>query len=511
MSNFLDETIAVEIDLYDGNEIKTLRLCNQGPVTKLISETKVQFEPRLYIPIQLGSKISAEQYGSLLRGVANGGTIDFAIDEKIWPWLSYHWLGRVFRIYQGNGNKFENLNLVYEGRVADLNYDTTTPKATIKTIDASVDLDAPLVSDLYPNDSVVIALRGKPKPYLRGTVYSVSPVLEDDPTQTYRLSFGKALAEVIELRVGGVPWEQTNLTPGAGQYKVNLSQGTLVLGSTALGGEVLCDVKAIGWESFTSEKFIREIVTSLGQEVDEESFSSFTTAASGLIGFYTIDPINKLDVLDEICFGVGGWWTFGSDGKIRIGVIAAPSLPDIGLSEINISSLQLSGIIPPAWRIRVEYKRNWQPLNNSLPGVTDVDKQNMSASGIIAPAYENQLIKVSEPRAVDVALIRTLFVNEIDAIKVRDRLSEAWGVERRLYDAICWDEAPELYKNANIDYQMINGNFRIHSVVLSIGHGPVALQLWGSLPIQIFQPSPSKTFTPFILDESSLDSGDVLA
>ena len=479
--------VAVELDLYL-NKKTTIRFWS-GDDTGLgllrldDDNNLVQFDPRLLIPIQIGSEITSEQYGELVRGVGKGGLIEFLIDESVWSYLSYHWLGRNVRVYEGNsGDRFDDMNLIYTGRIDNLSYDEV--KANVKLTDASLDLDKPLVSDFY-DETALESIRGRPKPYLRGEVYSVEPVLEDDVNQVYRLSWNKALDEIIEIRIGGVVWNETSAaTPGSGEWKGDLANGTFSLGSSTLGQEVRCDVKA---GTYSSVDLITEIVESFGGSIDTAVLKNCNKAAPGEIGFFAKDPINVSDVLDQISFGAGALWEFEFDGKIRIRAIEKPDsdlkfrkYSMIELGEDNIDSLTLSDIIPPIWRLRVEYKRNWQPLTNILPGVTDADKARFTSTGIVAEAFQDLSIKFQEPRAVDAPLIRTLFVHEDDAIVVRDRLKNAWMIEGRIYDIVCWiDQVPELYDTLKIDFKMVSGYFRIHSILRNVGGGPTALRVWG--------------------------------
>lgn len=480
--------VAVEIDLYDGSAVQTLRMWNGAAgaraLTAVIDGEHVQFEPRLTKPIEQGSRIEADQQGEAVRGQANGGEIEFAIDAAIWPWLAYHWKGRDFRVYEGeHTDSFAELALVYAGRVVDLAFNADTSKAAVKTADAGDDIDGPLISDLYP-DAALSSLRGNPKPRLWGTVYSIAPALVDEPTGTYDVSTAAGAAQIdaiMDLRVGGVPWEEVIGTPGSGQWSLDTAAGTVTLGSKTLGADVRCDARAVGWETLTSAALLEEVVTEAGGTVDAAMLAAFAAAVPGPIGFYTTTtPINGLDALDLITAGAGGWYQFGDDQKFRVGVIAAPGTPVAALTDVNIVALRLVGIIPPAWRIRVEYRRNFDPPSNLLEGVTDAEAAALQATGVTAPAYENEAIKVAEPRAVDVPLISTLFVNEADAVAVRDRLAVAFGVERRLYEVTCrLDTVLKLYDTVSVDYQMVSGNYRVHSVLRSIGEGSVRLILWG--------------------------------
>lgn len=464
--------------------IVTLRLGSEGFVTTIDGERQA-FDPRLFVPIQIGSRIAAEQYGTPVRGAANGGTIDFTLgsgrlgaDPDIWPWLAHHWKGRTFRVYLGDpGDAYEDLELAYTGRVDNLTHDTL--RASIGTTDARSDLDVPIVDDLYA-DSAPEALRGRPKPELRGQRNCIAPVLIDEAALIYQVS-RLPLDDITELRVGGIPWDRVASSPGPAQWAPNLAAGTFQLGGSTEGGEVRVDAKATGWASLTTAELVRQIVTEAGGTVNAAAMAGLDAAAPYLIGWdTTTEPVNRLNALDEIMAGIVGFWTPRTDGSITAGVLAAPSSgATLALSRVGIQRLQLAGLVPPAWRIRIEHSRNAQPGTQFFDAVSEADQQKWRSGGIIAPAFEDETIKTAEPRAVDVPLIRSLVNTEADAVAIRDRASVAWGVERRLYDVSAYVPAPELYVTASVDFQMVAGNFRVHSTLRSLGGGATALQLWG--------------------------------
>ena len=163
--------VAVEFDLLDdtGNPV-TLLLSNNGSVVRTLGGALHQYYPRLTgLPIQLGATITVTQYGQPVRTQPNGGAIQFHLDESIWIWTAYHWIGRPFRAYEGNpATPFAtmvdvdaDMQLVYVGRVAGFTQDTLV--ATVQTTDASLDIDNPLVTNFY-DVTFPVGLQGKPRP-----------------------------------------------------------------------------------------------------------------------------------------------------------------------------------------------------------------------------------------------------------------------------------------------------------------------------------------------------------
>lgn len=473
----------------------TRYLSSERFVTTMEDGRRQQYEPRLKgLPLLLGSRISALIPGQTQpRLTENGGVIQFALDEGIWDWLQVdqHYKGQEFRVYLADpGDKHADLELVYRGRVEDLVHDTVT--ATLRTATAEIDLDNNLVDDLYGDDDPE-ELRGRPKPRLYGEGRCLAPVLYDPATLLYHLSTASgapALAEVTELRVGGDPWIQVDSYPDEAQYAVDLSAGTIQLGGQTLGGEVRCDARAVGYDSLTTAGLVRLLVEAKGLSVSEAAMTALDAVAPYLIGYYTTtDPVNRLNALDEIMSGVFGYWGVDDLGVITAGAFALPAInPSRSLTSLGIVSLTKSGDIPPAWRIQVEYARNWQPQQTFFGDDATIEelKQRWGQGGIIAPEWSHDTIKDSEPRAVDVPLVRSLVQTEADATDITNRMAAVLGEPRHLYDVTARTPVPRTFDTIAVDYKMVRGNFRALAAQRAYGAGASVLQVYGAplLPSQ---------------------------
>lgn len=232
--------VALEVDLWDAvdpenpDNTTTLRLSNRGPLTRVANGEIHQYDPRLQVPIQVGSNLtifSGDQYGGgsmfqqPLRAGSQSTSISWAISPDFVDYLNkarFRWIGRVWRLYEGRTateigvDVDADLTLIYTGNVAGLAYSFDgSPTATMQGIDASSNLDKSLVDDIYPDDFTIESLRGKPRPQLWGRRISIVPVLEDQANLIYRVSRAP-LDDVTEVRVGGVPWRRSGTAPGPG-------------------------------------------------------------------------------------------------------------------------------------------------------------------------------------------------------------------------------------------------------------------------------------------------------
>lgn len=493
--------VAVEFDLYSDTlqGIKTLRLCNRAPLFSRLVPAE-NYEPRLVTPINLGTSISAQTYGQPMRALENQGVIEFLIGNELVEWpepgLSVtttsrfaemafaedlHWIGRPFRVYEGQStpnNFVEELDLVFVGRITDVSHDTK--RCTVRTGDASIDLDAPLVSDLYPTTALT-SIASRPRPQGWGTCFAVEPVLIDDINLIYEIS-RKSIVGVREIRIGGIAWGQSLISPpGAGEWYVDTNTAQIQLGSDTLGGDVRCDVE------FEEVSGVGDLITKIANvydiPIDTAALQELDGRHNFIVGYYARDPINGLAALDDIVTGCGCWWGVRPTGELTAGFIGSPSTEaeiDTILDRTNVLSMSLSQMIPPAWRVPVEYERHWQTQGQFFEGVDEPEKQRWTSTGLKV-SREDATIKTAEPRAYDVPTMRSVAITAQNASTINNIFWDAWSVDRKLLECAAWIDPRQisLYQTISVDYMMFRKNYRIMSAVPSIGGGPSQLQLWG--------------------------------
>jgi hypothetical protein len=486
--------VAVEIDVYDryNLETKKLQIVNRGP---FFDGDGNQFYLGLGLPISLGIRISADVYGQILRGTTEGGDINFEIVgiEEWFDTRRFHWINSEFRVYTGYSLEglLSDLSLVYTGLVSDMTHNFYV--ATLKTTDKSNLINKPLLTTVY-NDTFPSAIQGKVKPKLFGKVFNLEPVLEDEVNLIYRVTVvpvsGDALDDVTRLSVGGVNWDKVGGTPGAGQWSVDLVNGTVQLGSVTLGGEVRCDAQVPGYATFYTGDLLQEVVELAGGSVDGDSAKYFTASQNDRVGFYTgTESLNVQDVLDTITQRQGGFWTCSVSGDILYKPLTYPSGPftigmqNLYLSQVEIKDIVQSKLIPAVWRVRVEYAPNWSPVTQFFEGVTDEEKAQQSVLGIthdsVNGLFDTQ-VKDLDPAAGDI-YIRTLCWEAAPAYSIGSRLFGGWRFERRLFDikAYCDPSLVEIYTGVNMKYGFMNLGGFAHRAVMVIGGGPNEFQVWG--------------------------------
>lgn len=497
MANF----VAVEFDVYDvvGDAIVTRYLCSAGP---LYRASTTAYEPRLTnLPIMIGVSLAVELYGQTVRGAVNAGRIEFLVGgdslstNTVYDWFTsrYHWLGHDFRVYESNtySSDISDYTLVYTGRIADISMTDTL--ASITTTDASSDLDGALVDDFY-DSSMPAGIAGQPRPYQWGRTLLIEPVLEVEATLTYRVSARiGGIADVTKVTVGGLSWNKVTSAPRGGQWCIVVGYAGLIqLGAVPLGGEIRADVNSFDYATMDTAALMSLFISGK-LSADATSMSQLSTDYGALVGYWTsTNPVNRLDAMDDVMRRAVGWWYVGFDEKLRAGVIKAPGTPTLYLNSSGASasgaartihSVKLMQVIPPAWRVRVEFDRNWVPNHTFYETVADNYRASYSAAGehITDPA-EDTALHANDPRAVDMELIRALCLIDTEANAVRDRVAAAFSVQRFLFQVEVWIDAGdiELYDTVQLTYGPWDMPCRVHGLTQAFGGGaPSVLQLWG--------------------------------
>lgn len=498
--------VAVEVDLWnlDTSAIVTLRLCNRGPLSRTVDAGRVLFLPRLITPFKLGSRVEIGEYGSSPRGSNNGGIVEFAMDEEILTYMDsdHVWHGREIRIYAGPLPYFDDaypeiwdtLTLAYIGMVSNLNHNTQTAK--ISVTDKSFILNEPVIDLLYnevDDPTVESALIGKPKPRLWGEANFIEPTLEDAVNYVYRISKTTLSPAILNLSItlGGIFWTGVASSPTPGEFSADLVNGTFTLGGTPDNGELRVYARTPDYNTFNYDDLITDLVVGAGGSVDATSMTALSVTGQGgfapRVGYYLgSQEVNLQDVLDDIMAGIFGWWCATPLGDIAAGVIRAPyDVESVAtLTEAEIDSIELTNIMPPAYRVRVEYGRHWFPASQWFSAIDEDEQADQASTGTIAEEWNAEdlvpAFRTIYPKAIDLPVIHSLFLFASDAEWLRDQVALAIGVERKVYTIEAWLESDlDLYDTIEIDHPFCSGFFRVMSIIRPYGGGSTTLVLWG--------------------------------
>jgi hypothetical protein len=315
-------------------------------------------------------------------------------------------------------------------------------------------------------------------------------------------------------------------SPGPGQWSADLANGTFQLGASPLGAELRCNAQASGYATLTTANLITEICNAQGVGVDPSYMAQLNIDWPGLIGFYTgTTPVNCLDALDRITQSNLCWWSLGPDGAVIAGFVSGPEtvVPDMVLASAppgvafdvgllpgiatdpvpkEIAAFAMVQIVPPAWRVRMEFASNESPAGQFLEGVTFAEQQEQSEPGLVedwtagnsgwslSPSDGN-VIRQANPKAQDL-YIRTLAWREAEANALRLHLVQniTGNIERQVFNVSARIDASSIklfqvltvlwVDVSNRTRALYGSTCRVISATRSIGGGSQQLVLWGS-------------------------------
>ncbi len=302
-------------------------------------------------------------------------------------WLADAWDGRPVRIYLGAvGWSKADFRLILSGVVDDI-IARSADQLTLRIRDRQHLLNGPLQTTLIGGST---ANADKPVPVCYGECYNVEPLLIDAATRQYQVHDGQidAITAVYDNGVSVA-------------YTANLAAGTFTL-SGAATGRITADVRG----SKTAGAYINtvgDIISRLLQErggmtaadIDAASLSAFNGLCPQVVGLYAGQRRNLLDVLDDLIRSVGGYYSFGRDGKLRLGRLDTPAgVPVLSLTDDDVVEGRFScrSRMLPVVVYRLGYKRNWSPLaDGGSASVATARREELKTEYLTAKALNSGL------------------------------------------------------------------------------------------------------------------------
>lgn len=219
--------------------------------------------------------------------------------------------------------------------------------------------------------SVGEGIIGTPWPDTWGHVRNCEPVLidKDYGEGWYKYHVSRQGISDVELAYeGGLPltfptdWDKV-LEFGA-FYKITAPQATI----TAQTKGRVSQPFYFDRPAAISQQILLDQVGLTGGQVDSDSVTDYDAEFDLESGIYIRDPISRREVLDYMT-SPRGWWspTFAGD-QIIFGFIEQPSakLNDVTIENKHIAKVERLRTLPPAWRVVLEYGRNWSRVSDLL-------------------------------------------------------------------------------------------------------------------------------------------------
>lgn len=328
-------------------------------------------------------------------------------------------------------------------------------KITIRPADIAAALRRPLQSDRYagtnslPNGlEGVDDLKGRVKPIVLALASNMTPVCVNTSKQIYHVSIaiGSAAVAVSAVRDKGVPLtagtayaniadlQDDTKAPAAGYYKVlsNTTDGCYFRLGSNPAGALTCDAAYGASGDRTHAQVWKRILIYLGiasGSISSADVSALDTALAGEIECAYFNEQSADTALGEIATSAGAGWYGDALGVYRIVQWSAPSgsavatLNALRTMDMDIADPVGSGDVAPAYRVTLQYGRNWQPqkdaeLGGDKTSPTDVVRAPGSRAGLAARAWladeyrsvksEDASVKTPHPNAIELKMTSML-------------------------------------------------------------------------------------------------------
>lgn len=473
----------------DTSSTVTLYYSGEGFVTSPTdSPANTLFLPRLIEPISFTRSMfsqgkiggfSVPGFGNLV--LANG---DGELDEL----ADYAWDSRSVEVRVGEaGADFQYYFTIFKGESKSVEFDDENVLVVLRDQQDDFTIDFP--PNIYSGSGVSANIVGQPKPLCFGEVYNISPVLIDSTNRIYQIHDG-VINSVDAVYEGGV---QLTLTT---DYTVDLNAGTITLTADP-DGPITADVKGAKDGTVYIESvadIVREIVTTYGGladpgDLDTASFTALDSANSSTVGLYISSSTDILDALDQLLNTVGGFYGFDRDGKFFIGRIELASgsgiTPDAEFDQTNIIELTRLASEVPNFRFKVQYKKNYTPMDESQFGatITQAQRDYLVREGLFE-IVEDATVQTAYPNSQEL-VVPALFAGSAAAATEATRLSQIYDEQREVYRIIVKTQPYTLKLNDVVQitfdrYNLTTGkNFRVISITEDAATNEVELELWG--------------------------------
>lgn len=290
------------------------------------------------------------------------------------------------------------------------------------------------------------------KPLLFGKKRQIFPKLVDPTRLIYQVHDGlqQAIDDVLDsgdsLTFGSTVSDIQSSTPAAGTYNVSLTAyGSFFrLGSSPVG-VITCEARGDAAGSLTYKDdvagIVRKVITQFvsgmsDSDLNLQTFTSLTAAATATVGFYFDTDINVDAALDEITSKGGScWWTPDRVSKISVGRIENPDnlTPDVMITEDDLiepkkgGTYKRSPIGVRVGQVVLGYRRyNTTLSDDQVAGVVDIATRKDFGE-------EYRFVTATDPdRSADsdTLTVLTEIDLETEAQVEADRLLDIWKVDR---------------------------------------------------------------------------------
>lgn len=351
---------------------------------------------------------------------------------------------------------YSQFTAVYSGRA--VSWKGSFARVEVSARDEAYRLAVPLQSLLYGGTGGAdgtATLTGKPKPICFGKCRNIDPPMIDPPNLVYQFHSRAAKAvDAVYDRGAALSFDSDAANYAAliavaltaGEYATCLALGLFRLETTP-SGLVTADVRGDNHgASYVDTTFpvAQRVITDFAgistADIDTITFSVLGTEVTGPIGWWRgLDPISAEDAVSEIVGHCAAWWGATTDGKLTVGRVELPDSDNVALwlERYDVIDCQVidspPGALPPRFRQRVGYQRNWTVQRGdglAEVGVDATRRQFLAEAQSVAAASDGDTLS-DFLLAQDPEMLHSLFDVLADAQAEADRLISLFSTPRQ--------------------------------------------------------------------------------
>jgi hypothetical protein len=405
-------------------------------------------------------------------------------------------------------------------------------KIVIRPADLGASMRKPLQSARYAGDNAlpggvegVDDLKGQVKPMVLALASNMAPICVNTSKQIYQVSIpiGTSAISVSAVRDKGVPLtpgaayaDMTALlatAPAASGYRIlsNTTDGTFIrLGSQPIG-QPTCDAAYGNAADRTHAQVWKRILNYAGVadgSISSADVSTLDTALPAEIEYALLAEIDVDRALSEVANSACAGWYGDPVGVYRLLQWAAPAgAPIAELNSLRTDSMDIAdaignGDVAPAYRVTLQYGRNWavqtdSDLGGDKTSPTDVVRAPGGRAGLAARVWlaseyrtvqkEVMAVKTPHPNAIELRLT-SLIADQAAAQTFCDAQQALYGVARHMVPLTQWLSPAQIdlirpgvcvtVKEARWGYDA-GRLMRVAGVMIDRGTGKAELNCWG--------------------------------
>lgn len=374
-------------------------------------------------------------------------------------WINWSFDGRPVTIYQGEpGKQFPSAwSKVFVGTVEGVA--ATFSECVILLKDRQHLLERNALASLYAGTNVgqtgveglPTDLKGKRKPRLFGTVQNIAAgnYLVNASLLIYQVNDG-AVQDITMVYDRGVALTKaTNHATLAALQGATITAGTFhtcnALGLFRLNATPAGLVTADATEGATAaDRTVAQLVKRIATlaavpALDNADVTAMDAANNAEAGVWITDEMTFAEALDVLSSSVGAFYGFDNAGVFRCGILTDPSgspVAEIDESECigGIERMVATDVSVPAWRVVVQYAKNYVVQTSDLAGSVTADRRASLASEYRSEAAEDASIKTQWKMASELTVGGAL-VSQSDAAAEAARLLALYKVRRDIFEA----------------------------------------------------------------------------